>query len=110
MRDIVERNHKPMVMLTSWRSPLDSRTLQRWRRDVGSSGGDGHVVPGARGPLGDAVAAQVLVDVCQLLGGGAVGHVQARVVAVGLRAPHVHRLQQVLAVEHADLWGRAGGV
>lgn len=110
MRDIAVWNHKPMVMLTSCCSSSYSRTLQRWWRDVRSSGSDGHVVPGAGWPLGDAVAAQVLVDVCQLLSGGAVRHVQARVVAVGLRAPRVHRLQQVLAVQHADLWWGAGRV
>lgn len=43
-----------------------------------------------------------------LLSGSTIRHVQARVVAVGLRAPHVHRLQQVLAVQHTDLSGRQG--
>lgn len=74
-----------------------------------ASGGDGHVVPVTGRPLGDAVAAQVLVDMRHLLGGDAIGQVQGRVAAVGLRAPHVHRLQQVLAVQHVDLWRRGGG-
>lgn len=79
-----------------------------WREARGS-GGDGHVVPVAGWPLGDAVAAQVLVDVRHLLSGGTIGHVHGWVAAVGLRAPRVHRLQQVLAVQHADLRRWRGG-
>lgn len=46
-----------------------------------------------------------------LLSGGTIRHVQDWVVAVGLRAPHVHRLQQVLAVQHTDLsWRRRQGL
>ena len=83
--------------------------MQRGRCDARRSGSDGHVVPVAGRPLGDAVAAQVLVDVRHLLCGGTIGHVQGWVIAVKLWAPHVHRLQQMLAVQHADLRGTGGG-
>lgn len=56
------------------------------------SGSDGHVLPVAGWSLGGAVAAQVLVDAGHLLAGHNVGYVQGRVAAVGLGAPHVHRL------------------
>lgn len=68
-----------------------------------SSGSDGHVVPVAGWPLGAAVAAQVLVDAGHLVNGYIIRHLHVWVVAVGLGAPHVHCLQQVLAVHHTDL-------
>lgn len=72
-----------------------------------SSDSDGHIVPVAGWSLGGAVAAQVLVDAGHLVIGCNVRHLQVWVGAVGLRAPHVHCLQQMLAVDRADLpWGR----
>lgn len=45
-----------------------------------------------------------------LLSGGTIRHIQGCVVAVGLRASHVHRVQQVLAVQHTDLSCRGGTI
>lgn len=68
-----------------------------------SSGSNGHVVPVAGWPLGATVAAQVLVDASHLISGHIIRHLQVWVVAVGRGAPHVHCLQQVLAIHHSDL-------
>ncbi len=68
-----------------------------------SSGSNGHVVSVAGWPLGAAVAAQVLVDAGQLVSRHIIRHLQVWVVAEGLGAPHVHRIQEVLAVHHSDL-------
>lgn len=65
-----------------------------------TSGSDRHVVPVASWSLGAAVAAQVLVDAGHLVSGHIIRHLQ---VWVGLGAPHVHCLQQVLTVHHSDL-------
>lgn len=67
------------------------------------SGSDGHVVPVAGRPLGGAVAAQVLVDAGHLVSSHVITHLQVLAGAVRLDAPHVHCLQQVLAVYHSDL-------
>lgn len=64
------------------------------------SGGDGHIVPVAGRPLGAIVAAQVLVYSSHLVTGRVVRHLQGR---VRLRATHIHRFQQVLAVHHSYL-------
>lgn len=67
------------------------------------SGSDGHVVPVAGWPLGNTVAAQVLVDASHLVRGHIITHLQVWVVAVSLGATHVHCVQHVLAIYHSDL-------
>lgn len=67
------------------------------------SGSDGHVVPVAGRPLGNTVAAQVLVDSGHLLGGHIIAHLHIWAAGVRLRATQVQGLQHVLAVHHGDL-------